>query len=184
MRTIPTRTKALTLTEAAVLCLLAVEGEQSGYVLLKRATRGVGHVWAPAKSQLYAVLPRLARDGMARVRTVVQADRPDKQLYTITASGKRALTDWLETVDADDFEGLHLKVFYGGLIPRRRLIEHVEAYRERLHEALASYDEIAETNTNRGHDYYHRLMLDYGYARARASLAWADEVVEKLRRKR
>jgi hypothetical protein len=87
-------------------------------------------------------------------------------------------------VDADDVEGFHLKVFYGALIPRRTLIEHVEAYRERLHETLAMYDEIAETNTNRGHDYYHRLMLDYGYARARASLAWADEVIEKLRRKR
>ena len=184
MRTIPTRTKSLTLTEAAVLCLLEVEGEQSGYELLKRATRGVGHVWAPAKSQLYAVLPRLGRDGLARVRTVVQSDRPDKQLYVITAHGKRALTEWLETIDADDLEGFHLKVFYGGLISRRTLIEHVEAYRDRLHETLATYDGIAETNTNRGHDYYHRLMLDYGYAGARASLAWADEVVAKLRRRR
>jgi DNA-binding PadR family transcriptional regulator len=184
VRTIPTRTRQLTLTEAAVLCLLEVEGEQSGYELLKRATRGVGHVWAPAKSQLYAVLPRLARDGSASVRTVVQNDRPDKQLYAITASGRRALTAWLETIDRDDVDGFHLKVFYGSLIPRRTLIEHVEAYRERLHETLATYDEISERNKGRGHEYYHRLMLDYGYARARASLAWTDEVVAKLRRKR
>ncbi len=102
MRTIPARTKTLTLTEAAVLCLLSVEGEKSGYELLKQATRSVGHVWAPAKSQLYAVLPRLARDGLARTRTVVQNDRPDKQLYAITASGKHALTSWLETVDPED----------------------------------------------------------------------------------
>ena len=172
------------MTEAAVLCLLAVEGEQSGYELLKQATSGVGHVWAPAKSQLYAVLPRLARDGSARVRTVVQSERPDKQLYAITATGRRALTEWLETVDADDVDGFYLKVFYGALIPRATLIEHVEAYRERAHELLATYDGIAERNTNRGHDYYHRLMLDYGYARARASLGWADEVVAKLRRRR
>jgi DNA-binding PadR family transcriptional regulator len=172
------------LTEAAVLCLLAVEGEQSGYELLKQATSGVGHVWAPAKSQLYAVLPRLARDGLARARTVVQSERPDKQLYAITPTGERALTEWLEAVDADDVDGFYLKVFYGALIPRATLIEHVEAYRERAHELLATYDGIAERNTNRGHDYYHRLMLDYGYARSRASLAWADEVVAKLRRRR
>jgi hypothetical protein len=53
-----------------------------------------------------------------------------------------------------------------------------------VHAQLEVYDEIAEENTNRGHDYYHRLMLDYGYARARASLGWADEVLAKLRRKR
>jgi len=184
VRTIPARTKTLTLTEAAVLCLLSVEGEKSGYELLKQATRSVGHVWAPAKSQLYAVLPRLARDGLARTRTVVQNDRPDKQLYAITASGKHALTSWLEMVDPEDVDAFHLRVFYGGLIPRRTLIAHVEAYRDRLHETLETYDEITERNTNRGHDYYHRLMLDYGYAQARASLAWVDEVVAKLRRKR
>jgi PadR family transcriptional regulator AphA len=183
VRTSPTQTKELTLTEAAVLALLAGEGERSGYDLAKCAASSVGHVWAPARSHLYAVLARLARDGLATVRTVVQNDRPDKQLYTITSTGEEALQAWL-TADAEDDDSFHLKVFYGAFLPRRRLIEHIEAFRERVHERLDVYDAINETNTNRGHDYYHRLMLDYGYARARASLAWADEVLRKLRRKR
>jgi PadR family transcriptional regulator, regulatory protein AphA len=183
VRTSPVQTKELTLTEAAVLALLAVEGERSGYDLTKDAAKSVGHVWAPARSHLYAVLARLARDGLASTRKVVQADRPDKQLYTITKAGTEALDGWL-AADATDDDSFHLKVFYGGLLPRQRLIEHVEAFRERLHERLDVYDGINEENTNRGHDYYHRLMLDYGYARARASLAWADEVVRKLRRRR
>jgi PadR family transcriptional regulator, regulatory protein AphA len=183
VRTIPAQTKELTLTEAAVLALLRVEGERSGYDLTKSAAKSVGHIWAPARSHLYAVLGRLARDGLASTRTVVQSDRPDKQLYTITPAGTDALDAWL-AADATDDDSFHLKVFYGGLMPRERLVEHVEAYRDRIHERLDVYDAINETNTNRGHDYYHRLMLDYGYARARASLAWADEVLRKLRRKR
>jgi DNA-binding PadR family transcriptional regulator len=185
VRTIPARstTKTLTLTEAAVLCLLDVEGELSGYELLKKASRSVGHVWAPAKSQLYAILPRLARDGLAHARTVAQSRRPDKQLYRISAEGRRALEAWLAEVDGDD-DAFQLKVFYGGLESKATLIAQVEAFRDRVHERLAIYDEIDERNTNRGHDYYHRLMLDYGYAHARASLAWADEVLAKLRRKR
>jgi PadR family transcriptional regulator, regulatory protein AphA len=182
MRTSPAQTKTITQTEAAVLALLAGEGEQSGYDLAKLAARSVGHVWAPARSHLYAVLGRLARDGLATARTVVQSDRPDKQLYTITPAGEQALEAWL-LADSEDDDSFHLKVFYGALMPRMRLIEHIEAYRERLHERLDVYDAINETNTNRGHDYYHRLMLDFGYARARASLAWADEVLRKLRRR-
>jgi PadR family transcriptional regulator, regulatory protein AphA len=166
-----------------VLALLSVEGERSGYDLTKSAAKSVGHIWAPARSHLYAVLARLARDGLARTRTVVQSDRPDKQLYTVTPAGREALEAWL-AADTDDDDSFHLKVFYGGLLPRRRLIEHVEAYRDRIHDRLELYDAISEENTNRGHDYYHRLMLDYGYARARASLAWADEVLRKLRRRR
>jgi DNA-binding PadR family transcriptional regulator len=183
VRTIPAKTKALTLTEAAVLALLATEDDQSGYELTKHATRSVGHVWAPARSHLYAVLGRLADDRLARVRHVAQSARPDKQLYRITAAGRTSLQDWLETVDSND-DAFQLKVFYGAFLSRRKLIEHVEAYRERVRDTLALYDEIAETNTNRGHDYYHRLLLELGYARARASLAWADEVLTKLQRKR
>jgi PadR family transcriptional regulator, regulatory protein AphA len=183
VRTIPAQTKELTLTEAAVLALVGVDEEWSGYDLSKLAARSVGHVWAPARSHLYAVLARLARDGLASVRTVVQSDRPDKQLYSLTPAGRDALMAWLDAEAADD-DSFHLKVFYGQLLPRERLIEHVEAFRERVHERLDVFDRIDETNTNRGHDYYHRLMLDYGYAHAHASLAWADEVLRKLRRRR
>lgn len=184
MRTIPTETKTLTLTEAAVLALLTVEGERSGYDLTKAAAKSVGHVWRPARSNLYAVLARLARDGLVSARRVVQSDRPDKQLYRTAPAGERALAAWLEHVDGTDVDAFHLKIFYGGLLPRAKLVEHLEAYRDALHERLERYDSIGATNTNRGHDYYHRLMLDYGYAQARASLAWVDEVLAKLRRKR
>jgi len=174
----------LTLTEAAVLALLTVEGERSGYELTKSAAKSVGHVWAPARSHLYAVLGGLGRDGLAESRTVVQSDRPDKQLYEITAAGTAALEAWFNHVDGEDVDAFQLKVFYGGLLSRRKLIEHVDAYREGLHDRLELYEAIGEQNTNRDHDYYHRLMLDYGYAQVRASLAWADEVLANLRRKR
>ena len=45
-----------TRTELAVLGLLAWAGESSGYELHKLAGRSVGFIWAPARSQLYAVL--------------------------------------------------------------------------------------------------------------------------------
>lgn len=183
MRTNQIQTKTLTLTEAAVLCLLAVEGERSGYGLSKLAAKSVGHVWAPAKSHLYAVLPRLARDGLTERREVEQTGRPDKQLYRITAYGRRALDDWLAEVDPDSVDAFQLKLFYGGLTSDETLAAHVEAFRDLQRARLEVFDEIDGTNTNRGHDWYHRLLLDYGYAHARMSLRWADDVLSKLRRK-
>ena len=92
----PTRTAAgtrtLTTTEAAVLALLAIEGERSGYDLLKLVSKAIAHVWAPARSQLYAVLPRLERDGLATRREVAQVGRPDKQLYRSPPKAGRCST--------------------------------------------------------------------------------------------
>ena len=62
MRTKPDKTirstEQATLSESAVLGLLA-DGERSGYDLLKAIERSVGFFWTPAKSQLYALLPKL-----------------------------------------------------------------------------------------------------------------------------
>ena len=66
-----TATRTLTTTEAAVLSLLAFEGENSGYDLLKYVQKAIGYVWAPARSQLYSLLPRLVKDGYARSRSAV-----------------------------------------------------------------------------------------------------------------
>src|SRR5215216_4289026 len=92
-----TAERTLTTTEAAVLALLAIEGERSGYDLLKLVSKAIAYIWAPARSQLYTVLPRLARDGLAEQRRVVQTTRPDKLLYRISPAGRDALTRWLET---------------------------------------------------------------------------------------
>ncbi len=174
------QTRTLTTTEAAVLALLAIEGEQSGYDLLKQASRSVGQVWAPAKSQLYALLPRLVRDGLARSRQVVQSHRPDKQLYELTAEGEASLQQWLESVEPGDERGFYLKLFVGGLTSHDVLRRHVEQFREDAAARLAELEAIEPTNTRTGHDWYHRFLLDLGLARMRQSIAWADDVLRAL----
>src|SRR3954454_21211673 len=107
-------TATITATEAAVLGMLEMNGESSGYDLLKYARAGVGWVWAPAKSQTYAVLVRLVEAGHAARREIDQSGTPDKQLYRITAAGRRALRAFLETVEPGGRETFYLRVFLGG----------------------------------------------------------------------
>src|SRR5215813_14673456 len=88
-------TGGLSDTEYAVLGLLTF-GERSGYELDKLTQRSIGYFWRPAKSKIYAILPRLVERGLATVTSVVQERRPDKQLYAITPAGEQALSDWLD----------------------------------------------------------------------------------------
>jgi len=173
-------TASITTTEAALLALLAIEGEHSGYDLSKLASKAIGYVWAPAKSGLYAVLPRLVRAGHATSRTVRQRGRPDKQLYRITESGREALDQWLRTVEAGAVETFYLKLFVGGLVSHDVLLEHVEQFRRDAEERLATYRAIEPSNTRRGHDYYHYFLLRFGIERAEQSLRWADWVAREL----
>jgi PadR family transcriptional regulator AphA len=166
----------LTTTEAAVLALLAIEGERSGYDLSKLVAKSIAHVWSPARSGLYAVLPRLDRARLVRGRVVAQATRPDRRLYTITRKGKETLDAWLETVEPGATESFYLKLFVGDLTTTDVLIEQVAQFRADTAARLAVYREIESTNSNRGHDWYHRHLLRLGIARAELDLQWADSV--------
>jgi PadR family transcriptional regulator AphA len=174
-------TGTLTLTEAAVLALLAMEGERSGYDLLKQVRKAIGYIWSPAKTQLYTMLPRLVRSGFASSRTVRQSDRPDKQLYRITAAGERALQAWFEAIEPGARDASYLKLFVGGLTSRDVVIRQVEHLRRELEERLVELRAIEPTNTRRGHDYYHFFLLDLGIQDYELRLRWADGVLAELK---
>src|SRR3954471_5268864 len=104
------RAQTLTTTEGDVLALLATEGERSAYDLSKLVERAIGHVWSPARSGLFATLPRLAKAGFADAR-----GEGKKQLYRITADGEDALRAWLEAVEPGARDTFFLKLFVGKL---------------------------------------------------------------------
>ena len=165
-------TQTLTTTEAAVLALLAIEGARTPYELTKAVEQAIGHIWAPAKSGLYATLPRLAQDGLATRRG---------RVYRISKDGRAALDDWLRTVEPGARDTFLLKLFVGGLTTPDVLLEHVAQFVADTEERLEGFYAIAETNSNEGHDWYHRHLLDYAIQRAEQELEWAQGVARALR---
>jgi DNA-binding PadR family transcriptional regulator len=177
-----TTAQQLTTTEAAVLALLAIEGERSGYDLLKAVTKAIGHIWSPARSGLYAALPRLVKLGLADSRSVAQSSRPDKQVYRISGDGREALGLWLETVEVGARDTFFLKLFVGRLTTTEVLLRHVEQFIADGEAQLEQYRAIEPTNTNRGHDWYHRHLLRHGLERTEQELVWAEGVARALKR--
>jgi PadR family transcriptional regulator, regulatory protein AphA len=174
-------TRTLTTTEAAVLSLLAISGERSGYDLLKQLSRAIGYVWSPAKSQLYAVLSRLERDRLAESRAVAQTSRPDKQLFRITDEGRAAVDEWLATPEPGSVERFYLKLFVGGLTTHDVLVRHGEQFRSESLEQLDELRAVEATNLRTGNDRFHYFLLRLGIERAEQSIAWADWVLDDLR---
>jgi PadR family transcriptional regulator, regulatory protein AphA len=178
----PTKTKqaTLTTTEVAVLGLLT-RCPMSGYDLKKEIEGSVGYFWGPAKSQIYAVLPRLVEAGFATSRRIAQSQRPDKQVYRITARGRRALKEWIEETPAPadpDRNPLLLKLFFGDLSSPEVLAAQVRERRESMERLKAELNEIdARLGES---DFYSNLTRKYGHRYADAIIRWAKEVEKDL----
>jgi PadR family transcriptional regulator AphA len=176
-----------TITELTVLAMLGHirRREVSGYDLKKFADDSLGYLWAPSKTQLYVVLRRLVGDGLIVVRDVRQVHRPDKQLYRITTEGRTIVREWLERDEDEpdpDRSTFMLKFFFGRQAAPDAMRRQLDAFRDAYAQRLAVYEEIDRTAGNRStRDTYTRLALQYGIARARAAVTWADAAASELR---
>jgi len=174
----------LTTTEHALLGMLARYGEHSGYELLKLAESGVGYLWSPAKSHVYDVLPRLERGGHARRRLVPQTGKPDKHLWRITARGRVALTEWVNTIDEDSLANrgvFLLKLFFGEHGDPERLVAHVESFRGQALARLETLRAVEQEPPADPNEDLPRLTLRQGLIGTEAQLRWAEEALVELR---
>lgn len=92
----PPRKTAMPVTSYAVLGLLSLCGELSGYDIKKLADHSIGlFYWSPAMSNIYAELRRLEALGHIEPVETGTVDTRNRRLVRITASGQDALTQWL-----------------------------------------------------------------------------------------
>jgi DNA-binding PadR family transcriptional regulator len=70
----------------AVLAAL-LNGEFSGYQLAKIFDVSVSNFWHAVPQQLYGELTKLETEGLITGRQVIQHDRPNKRVFTVTQAG-------------------------------------------------------------------------------------------------
>jgi DNA-binding PadR family transcriptional regulator len=168
-----------TTTEYGVLGLLA-SGESSGYDLARAAARSIGYMWAPSRSQIYKVLPRLVAAGYADSREVEQHGRPDKAIYRITPAGLEALRAWVETVEEESPGVFVMKLFFAWTASPEAAREQLARYRSRVERHLAEFEEMERNLPSSDEPVHSHVALRHGILRARATIEWAKEAAALL----
>jgi len=170
-------------TAWAVLGLLSFGRELSGYDLKKWADSSLRFFyWAPAASQIYAELRRLESLGFVRSRSPKDADARGKRVFRITATGKRALRDWLgrSAVEPPVLKhGVALRVWLGHLADPGELRSVVSAHRDRSAQMADEARVAAETSVAGGWD-LPALVTRWSQRYYESEAVLADEMLRDL----
>ena len=155
----------LPVTSFALLGLLTFGDELTGYELKQRADATLRFYWvAPAMSQVYSELARLAERGL-----VVARGEGRGTTYTISPEGRAALAEWMRDT-APGFPVLKhpvaLRLLLGHVVDReatlRMLRDHVDALIAE-HEALGGVRESLRGRDEVGKPFRHAsLVADWG----------------------
>jgi DNA-binding PadR family transcriptional regulator len=174
----PAAEPAPTTTGYTLLGLLSFGRELSGYEL-KRWSENLRFFWsAPAMSQVYREIERLAAGGYVEQHHVVRDGTRATKVYSLTPAGETALRSWLaEPPDPPMLKHpVALRVFFGHLMAPDDLQRAIEAHRDWCERTLA---DLARVRRDLGDDSTFRnaaLVAEWGLGYFRGELAAARSI--------
>jgi DNA-binding PadR family transcriptional regulator len=165
----------------ALLGLLA-EKPKYGYEIKQQFEGALGNVWSVSYGQLYPTLRRLSELGWVTKKTAPGKKAAEKNIYSITDTGKGKLDEWLlRPLRAtyrvkDEFT---LKFLFFSKLPRDRVLEYLRRQqkktvlqKENFHRTLVSMqNEI---------DFYVQAIIRKGVIHLEAENQWLEEVINDL----
>ena len=152
-----------------VLLGLLASQPRTGYDLARAIRDEVEPVWRAEISQIYPVLGQLRREGFVVLRVLGPRRGPHRNLYRVTAAGRRELRRWLLEPPAaprSRDEGLARVAFLESLTsPERRAV--LRAYEK------AAVEEIARLRSAPPPDGFRREAREGAVAKLEGARRWA-----------
>lgn len=165
--------------------------DNTGYDLAKMFAASLNNFWHAQPSQIYRELNRLEEKGWVTSRSVIQNDRPNKNVFSITPQGLQALNAWANS-NSPLFETTHdpmlIRLFFGANAPEATLIM-LKTYRDSSLAALPKQTEAIQASIEKyeaaipggnNESPYWQMTLDYGIIQAKANIQWVQACIEKL----
>ena len=168
----------------------------TGYELNKAFKASLMFFWQAKTSQIYRELNTMETKGWLTSKRVIQDEKPNKRIYSITAAGQSEFNDWLVAPETDIDSAMEIRssflmrLFFAGETSGGQAIEMLRAYeRECLKHSLgfgAAKKSIAQnvaTGTNAKHVKYWKITVLFGEIFYRAGLEWAQKAIAILKEK-
>lgn len=162
----------------------------SGYDLVKAFDSSVEFFWHAQNSHIYLELKKLEKQGYIKGETVIQEDRPNKKIYSITDSGREEFMAWLAKSEGE--EALHfksaflMKVFFGGNMPPEQSAEMLRQFKAECESYLRKMGSIPESIESYGsgkeayQTLYWQFTADFGRRLIETFIEWAGQCIDRL----
>lgn len=174
----------MALSDAILVCL--TDGPTTGYDLAKRFDASVGFFWKAEHQQIYRELAKLRERGFVSGREVVQTDRPNKMVYTLTPAGREALRAWARrpSVPSTTKDDLLLRLYALDEVDVEPIRTDIMARLEYHGARLARFKRILEKRFASGaksrSELGMLLGLRMGLRYERAVVEWCEEALQEL----
>ena len=174
----------MALAEAILVCL--TERPMTGYELAKTFDSSIGFFWRASHQQIYRELQALRGERLVDSKDVIQTDRPNKTVYTITKRGLDRIRSWSRDVSDRPpvRDNMLLKLYALDRIDLAALSAEIADRLGKHRARLAVYERIlAKRYSGRQHgtrETGRLLGLKVGLMTERGYVAWCEEALTTI----
>jgi DNA-binding PadR family transcriptional regulator len=161
----------------------------TGYDLNREFTQSLKYIWQTKTTQIYVELKNMEQRGWLVSEQVIQNDKPNKRVYTITEEGTAEFLNWLAMPDDDVKDALTarnaflLRVLFAGNASKEQNIKLLESFRDvclaRSTAQKGIRDVIAgeEGEYDPQHTTYYSLVALHGEMINKTRLEWIEKAI-------
>jgi len=164
----------------------------TGYDIAKTFSGSAALFWHAKPSQIYRELDALEQKGWLTSEHVIQTDKPNKRIYTITEQGKAELKVWLSMPFPMDFaqakDTFLMRLFFSGETDKENVLELIRSYQEKCRANLAQIQEVKDRLASYGPEHRHRtlyweLAALHGEVCCKAAIQWSEDSINMVESK-
>ena len=161
-------------------------GNMTGYEIREIFNKSLNFFWQAQSSQ---ELHTLEKNGWITMTTVEQSDKPNKNICSITESGKVELLRWLcsENAGMEIRLPLLMQVFFLGNRSREENILYFKRLADACRNYMASFSDIENSIGFYESEYdlkdqsmYWKMTVDFGRRSLQMYIDWAKHCIEEL----
>ena len=163
----------------------------TGYDLDKEFKESLAHFWQAKTSQIYRELDAMEQTGWLKSEQVVQTEKPNKRVYSITEKGKAAFLDWLsnpnDIEDATRVKSVFfMRLFFAGETSPKQALELLYSYKEQCLVGLEEMDKAyvvftpSEVMHSADEIEYWKLIMLHGEMMRKTRLEWVEKAIAIL----
>ena len=162
----------------------------TGYDITKEFNSGLIDFWYAKHSQIYPELKKLTDEDLISFETIIQGEKLEKKLYTITENGRISLQKWLakdEPLEPTPKDVFRLKAYFCDEMDTDTLSRQFQStltkYSERLKylencmEELLKKKDISKVSSPEFGDY---IVLKGAIMREKTYVEWLKDCIEKI----
>ncbi|MGZ9586371.1 PadR family transcriptional regulator [Paenibacillus marinisediminis] len=125
---------------------LLMQGPKSGYDIKQEYEVSLNHFFDASYGSVYPTLKQLEKSDCIIKEIIVQEGKPNKNIYSITESGKKHFMDYMNSPVQDDIyrSDILARLFFSKYMDDERLVSHLEEAVELRKKYLSQLEDVYE----------------------------------------